>query len=90
MSELSRPGLERRMGIKKPTREFDPELAMIRSIHSPWGELCCDSIILTQMGTKGGSSSRTKKHFETYSDLLPVGGTFLVFETDSSFWWGKQ
>ena len=66
---------------------FEPQSASIRAFHNPWGELCYEQFRFAMKNPKGGG--QWKQWTETHSDLLPQGGTFLVFETEESCWWWK-
>jgi hypothetical protein len=76
---ISRPSKARREGRGKKTPPFVPSTIMVRSFHAPWGDLCAELFKFH------GQGHRRADYDVTHSDLIPQGGTFLVFETEECF-----
>lgn len=61
-------------------RPFHPDWWSAREIHAPDGRLCYEGFYFTMKGLKGAGTIR---HVTiTHDDLLPLGGTFLLFQIE--------
>jgi hypothetical protein len=82
MTGVSRPDKDRREGKARKPLSFDPDYLYARAIHSPDGRLCYEGFTFAERKETHVKSGRWFHYTVTHDDLLPVGGTFLLFEME--------